>query len=61
MESSIIDLRGNTGGYMEASHPHVNEFLLEGKLIVYTSGRKYLAQKNLLTVQEAVKRCRLSY
>ena len=37
----IIDLRGNTGGYMEAATRMVNEFLPEGKLIVYTKGRKY--------------------
>jgi len=37
----IIDLRGNTGGFMEAAIRMVNEFLPEGKLIVYTQGRKY--------------------
>lgn len=37
----IIDLRDNTGGYMEAAIRMVNEFLTEGKLIVYTQGRKY--------------------
>ncbi len=37
----IIDLRGNTGGYMEAAVRMVNEFLPEGKVIVYAQGRKY--------------------
>jgi len=37
----IIDLRDNTGGYLEAAIRMVNEFLTEGKLIVYTQGRKY--------------------
>lgn len=37
----IIDLRDNTGGYMEAAIRMVNEFLPEGKLIVYTQGREY--------------------
>lgn len=37
----IIDLRGNTGGYMEAAVRMVNEFLPKGKLIVYAEGRKY--------------------
>ena len=41
VEGLIIDLRGNTGGYMEAAVRMVNEFLPEGKLIVYTEGRKY--------------------
>ena len=37
----IIDLRGNTGGYMGAAIQMVNEFLPKGKLIVYTEGRKF--------------------
>ena len=37
----IIDLRDNTGGYMEAAVLMVNEFLPEGRLIVYTEGRNY--------------------
>lgn len=37
----IIDLRGNTGGYMEAAIRMVNEFLPKGKLIVYAQGRNY--------------------
>ncbi len=37
----IIDLRDNTGGYMEAAVRMVNEFLPEGKIIVYAQGRKY--------------------
>ena len=36
----VIDLRGNTGGYMVAAVQMVNEFLPKGKLIVYTEGRK---------------------
>ena len=36
----IIDLRGNTGGYMAAAIQKVNEFLPNNKLIVYTEGRK---------------------
>ncbi len=34
-----IDLRGNTGGYMEAAINMINEFLPEGRLIVYTEGK----------------------
>ena len=36
----IVDLRGNPGGYMEMAILMVNEFLEQGKLIVYTKGRK---------------------
>ena len=39
-EGVIIDLRGNTGGYMGAAIQMVNEFLPKGRLIVYTEGRK---------------------
>jgi carboxyl-terminal processing protease len=37
----IVDLRGNAGGYMDIAVRMVNEFLSEGKLIVYTQGRKF--------------------
>lgn len=36
----VIDLRGNTGGYMMSAIQMVNEFLPANKLIVYTKGRK---------------------
>lgn len=35
----IIDLRGNTGGYMLAATNIVDQFLDAGKLIVYTKGK----------------------
>ena len=35
----IVDLRGNTGGYMAAAVQMVNEFLPKNRLIVYTEGR----------------------
>ena len=37
----IIDLRDNTGGYMDAATRMVNEFLPANQLIVYAEGRKY--------------------
>ena len=39
-EGLIVDLRGNTGGYMAAALQMVNEFLPNNRLIVYTQGRK---------------------
>ena len=36
----IIDLRDNTGGYLESAVKIINEFLPANKLIVYTQGRK---------------------
>lgn len=40
MQQLVIDLRGNTGGYMMAVIQMVNEFLPANKLIVYTEGRR---------------------
>jgi carboxyl-terminal processing protease len=34
----IVDLRGNTGGYMGSAIQMVNEFLPKGDMIVYTEG-----------------------
>ena len=36
----VIDLRDNTGGYLEKAVQMVNEFLPKNRLIVYTQGRK---------------------
>ena len=36
----VIDLRDNTGGYMNSAIQMANEFLPKNKLIVYTIGRK---------------------
>ena len=38
--SFIIDLRGNSGGFMDQAIFMANEFLPPGRLIVYTKGRK---------------------
>lgn len=35
----VVDLRGNTGGFMDQAIFMANEFLPEGKLIVYSKGR----------------------
>lgn len=40
-ESFIVDLRQNTGGYLNAAIQMVNEFLESDQLIVYTEGRSY--------------------
>lgn len=36
----VIDLRDNTGGYLQPAVQIANEFLTKNKLIVYTEGRK---------------------
>lgn len=43
-ENLIIDLRGNTGGYLQSAVMMVNEFLPKNKLIVYMQGRKQKRQ-----------------
>ncbi|MDH6342456.1 carboxyl-terminal processing protease [Parabacteroides sp. PFB2-12] len=39
--SFIIDLRGNSGGYMDAAISMINEFMPEGRMIVYTEGKAF--------------------
>lgn len=40
MKKLILDLRNNTGGYLEQAFRMVDEFLPAGKKIVYTKGRR---------------------
>ena len=40
MKSLILDLRGNTGGYLDIAYTLANEFLERGQLIVYQEGRR---------------------
>ena len=37
----IVDLRGNSGGYLEAASLMINEFLFQNQLIVYTEGKAF--------------------
>jgi carboxyl-terminal processing protease len=39
MKHLILDLRGNTGGYLSAATDMADEFLEKGKLIVFTEGK----------------------
>ncbi|HUW05483.1 MAG TPA: S41 family peptidase [Williamwhitmania sp.] len=39
MKGMILDLRGNSGGYLDQAVEIANEFLPAGKLIVYTQGK----------------------
>ena len=40
-ESYIVDLRENSGGYMDQAIRMANEFLRQGDMIVYAEGRAY--------------------
>ena len=44
-ENLVIDLRGNTGGYLMSAVQIANEFLPKNRLIVYTQGRKSARQE----------------
>lgn len=39
MQSLILDLRGNTGGFLDIAWGMANEFISSGRLIVYQEGR----------------------
>ena len=51
MKKLIFDLRGNGGGYMDAAVAVADEFLPDGKLIVYTEGRER-PRKNFTATSE---------
>lgn len=44
MKSLILDLRGNTGGYLDIAWGMANEFISSGRLIVYQEGRSQARQ-----------------
>lgn len=56
MESLILDLRGNSGGYLQTAIDAADEFLGEGKLIVYTSGYNRPAQHAYATAKGRFER-----
>jgi len=49
MKKMVLDLRGNGGGYLDAATSIADEFLPEGKMIVYTKGRVDGEEKILAT------------
>ena len=40
MTAMILDLRGNSGGYLDVAHSLASEFLERGQLVVYQEGRR---------------------
>jgi carboxyl-terminal processing protease len=46
MESLALDLRGNPGGFMHISDAIIDEFLEDGKLIVYTKNKNGEVEKH---------------
>jgi len=51
MTDLVLDLRGNPGGYLEIANKICDEFLADGKLIVYTKNKKG-RQKNYVATSK---------
>ena len=51
MENLILDLTGNGGGYMDQAVKIVDEFIADGKMVVYTKGKFNQANFEHLTSQ----------
>lgn len=59
MKEMILDLRGNPGGYLDAAVQIVDEFLPEGKMIVYTKGRKFRNQEYKSTDEGSLEKIKV--
>ncbi|WP_372746416.1 S41 family peptidase [Lutibacter sp.] len=49
MKSLVLDLRGNPGGYMDIANSIIDEFLEDGKLIVFTKNKNGEVDKSFAT------------
>lgn len=49
MKNLVLDLRGNGGGYIDMATSILDEFLEDGKLMVYTKNNKGAIQKSFAT------------
>ncbi|MEX1383585.1 S41 family peptidase [Lutibacter sp.] len=49
MNSLVLDLRGNGGGYMDIANSIIDEFLEDGKLIVFTKNKNGEVDKSYAT------------
>ncbi len=53
MRRLILDLRGNTGGYLQAAEEVADRFLPGGKIIVYTRGRISTSRQEFIATDQA--------
>ncbi len=60
MKKIVVDLRGNSGGYMDAATNVIDEFLEKGKLIVYTQGRSRPINKTIASSRESLLQCNVA-
>ena len=49
MEALVLDLRGNPGGFMDVANSIIDEFLEDGKLIVFTKNKTGEVDKSFAT------------
>ena len=49
MTSLVLDLRGNPGGFMDIANSIIDEFLEDGKLIVFTKNKRGEVDKSIAT------------
>ncbi len=49
MKSLVLDLRGNSGGYLNTAIDLADEFLEKGELVVYTQGRNFPKDEKFAT------------
>lgn len=59
MESLILDLQNNGGGYLDQAFKLADEFLPKKKMIVYTEGRSYPKKEYLSTTRGEYEKGRL--
>ncbi len=51
IENLVLDLRENPGGYMHIAHQIADEFLSDGKMIVYTKNKKGRQKNSVATTK----------
>jgi carboxyl-terminal processing protease len=59
MKSLILDLRGNPGGYLDAATKIADEFLSDGQMIVYTSGKARPKEEYKATINGSFEKGKL--
>lgn len=59
MKNLILDLRGNPGGYLDAATKIADEFLSDGQMIVYTSGKARPKEEYKATINGSFEKGKL--
>lgn len=59
MKALVLDLRGNSGGYLNTAIDLADEFLEKGKLVVYTQGRSFPKDEKFATIRGSYDKAKL--